>query len=275
MAFDINMQRENSKILNQILEKDFEDLTRQEQNTCNKALLDRLLIEFRKQDRSGIYGFTQRKLAYNSSRIEGSTLTEDQTSLLFETRTLYGDDIFRMKDVEEMNGHFSMFNKMLTAIQEPLSENIIKSLHYELKIGVFEDRANGYNIGEYKSRANRVGNIETSRPDMVQNDIQNLLTWYHNADINIETIALLHAKYENIHPFQDGNGRTGRILLFRECLKNSCIPLIISDDAKLEYIKVLYEAQTTGQINGLVNLFEKYQKDYYKEMQFYLRDYVI
>lgn len=127
MAFDINMQRKNSKILNLILEKDFEDLTRQEQNTCNKALLDRLLIEFRKQDRSGIYGFTQRKLAYNSSRIEGSTLTEDQTALLFETRTLYGDDIFRMKDVEEMNDHFSMFNKMLTTIQEPLSEDIIKS----------------------------------------------------------------------------------------------------------------------------------------------------
>ena len=124
-----------------------------ENETYMKRLKDRLQIEFKKQDRSGVYGYTQRSMAYNSNRIEGSTLTEKQTASMFETGTLYVDDpdmIFRTKDIEEMNGHFLMFNKMLDTLDLELTEELIKAFHYELKSGVFEDRANGYAIGDYK-----------------------------------------------------------------------------------------------------------------------------
>ena len=125
-------------------------------------LLERFQIEWKRRDRSGIYGLTQRLLAYNSNKIEGSTLTEEQTASLFDTGTLpKSDDYYRAKDVEEMNGHFLMFNKMLETIDQPLSQELIKQFHYELKSGVFEDRANGYAIGDYKKRPNIVGMYET------------------------------------------------------------------------------------------------------------------
>ena len=116
-----------------------------------EQLKKRLLIEFERQDRSGAYGFTQRSMAYNSNRIEGSTLTERQTASLFETGSFYPDsedDIFRAKDVEEMNGHFKMFNYMLKHLDEPVTEELIKGFHKSLKEGVFEDIANGYAIGK-------------------------------------------------------------------------------------------------------------------------------
>lgn len=118
-----------------------------ENETYMKRLKDRLQIEFKKQDRSGVYGFTQRSMAYNSNRIEGSTLTEKQTASMFETGTLYVDDpdmIFRTKDIEEMNGHFKMFDYVMKCMKDPLSEDIIKNMHKNLKEGVFEDRAIGY-----------------------------------------------------------------------------------------------------------------------------------
>ena len=121
-------------------------------------LLERLKIEREKFDRSGVYAFTQRLLAYNSNKIEGSTLTEEQTASLFDNGTLpKSDDYYRAKDVEEMNGHFLMFNKMLDTLDEPLTQELIKKFHYELKSGVFEDRANGYAIGDYKQRPNMIG----------------------------------------------------------------------------------------------------------------------
>ncbi|WP_455147378.1 hypothetical protein [Clostridium sp.] len=110
-------------------------------------LLERFLIEWKRRDRSGVYGFTQRLMAYNSNKIEGSTLTEEQTASLFDTGTLpKSDDYYRAKDVEEMNGHFLAFNKILETIEQPLSQELIKQFHYELKSGVFEDRANGYRL---------------------------------------------------------------------------------------------------------------------------------
>ena len=131
-------------------------------------LIQRFKIEQQKRDRSGIYGFTQRLMAYNSNKIEGSTLTEEQTASLFDTGTLpRSDDYYRAKDVEEMNGHFLMFNKMIDTLDEPLSEALIKAFHYELKSGVFEDRANGYAIGEYKKRPNMIGIYETALPEDV------------------------------------------------------------------------------------------------------------
>lgn len=185
----------------------------------NKALLWNLKSEYEREDRSGIYGYTQRTLAYNSNRIEGSTLTETQTAALFEEGYLpASDEVYRRKDIEEMNGHFLMFNKMLTTIDEPLSEEMIKEFHYELKAGVFEDRANGYAIGDYKQWRNTVGGMTLASPDEVKNKMRELLSWYEKQSVvSMETLAIFHAKYELIHPFQDGNGRTGRMILFREC----------------------------------------------------------
>ena len=171
-----------------------------------RNLLERFKIEHTKRDRSGVYGFSQRLLAYNSNKIEGSTLTEEQTASLFDTGILpKTDDYYRAKDVEEMNGHFLMFNKMLDTLDAALDQQIIKSFHFELKSGVFEDRANGYAIGDYKKRPNMIGILQTSLPSQVPEAMTELLNWYHTQDVSLKTLAEFHARYEIIHPFQDGN----------------------------------------------------------------------
>ena len=180
-----------------------------ELNNHVDVLLKRLIIEFEKQDRSGVYGETQRLLAYNSNRIEGSTLTYNQTASIFNTGTINGleDKFIKTKDIEEMNGHFTMFNNMLTTYNIELSEKLIKSYHYDLKCGVFEDKANGYPVGEYKNRGNRVSDIITISPSEVSSKMQQLLNKYNEKEkIALEDIAKFHAEYESIHPFQDGNG---------------------------------------------------------------------
>lgn len=175
-------------------------------STLIEKLITRLKLEFERKDKSGVYGETQRLLAFNSNRIEGSTLTYNQTSSIFETGTLFSDELVRTKDIEEMTGHFLMFNNMLKTFSHELSEELIKSYHYDLKSGVFEDKANGYPIGEYKSRGNRVSDIVTSKPEDVAQDIKQLIADYNSKDvITLEDIAIFHVRYESIHPFQDEN----------------------------------------------------------------------
>lgn len=235
------------------------------------ALLWCMNIEKEMNDRSGIYGFTQRCLAYNSNKIEGSTLNEDQTAALFEEGFLPPtEDTYRAKDIEEMNGHFLMFNHMLTTMEKPLSEELVKEFHYELKAGVFEDRANGYAIGDYKKRHNFVGNMSTASPEDVSCQMAGLIGWYHSVqNKNLETIAELHAKYEAIHPFQDGNGRTGRIIMFRECLKNHITPFIVQDSNRAAYITALRQAQTENDFTKLVKYFEVEQTDYQEQCRLF------
>lgn len=139
-------------------------------------LIERFKIERKRFDRSGVYAYTQRAMAYNSNKIEGSTLTPEQTASLFDNGTLpVNDDYYRAKDVEEMNGHFLMFNYMLDTLEEKLTENLIKQMHYELKSGVFEDRANGYAIGDYKTRPNMIGMYKTALPKDVEAEMKQLL----------------------------------------------------------------------------------------------------
>ena len=236
-----------------------------------KKLKERLFIEFNKRDRSGIYAVTSRELAYNSNKIEGSTLTENQTASLFDTGLLpVSDNVYRAKDIEEMNGHFLMFNHMLKTLDEDLSEELIKKFHYELKSGVFEDKANGYNIGEYKARPNIAGAMQTSLPVNVSDDMKELLIWYKNSEKNLRTIALFHLKYEKIHPFQDGNGRTGRVILFREALKNDIISPIIHDENRVEYIEGIKEYSDTDSSEKLLELLMKEQNKYMKTVKFFL-----
>jgi Fic family protein len=227
-------------------------------------LIERFQIEQRNNDRGGVYALTQRMLAYNSNKIEGSTLTEKQTASLFDTGTLSsGDALIRAKDVEEMTGHFLMFNEMLKTYSQPLSHKLIKRYHYKLKSGVFEDIANGYPIGEYKSRRNIVSDIVTAPPEAVEAQMTDLLERYNAApQHDLGDLARFHAEYETIHPFQDGNGRTGRIILFKECLKNGIIPFIVSDNKKADYYHALNAAQTKKEYGALEALFLAEQAEY-------------
>lgn len=236
-----------------------------------KFLFERFRIEREKFDRSGVYAYTQRLLAYNSNKIEGSTLTEEQTASLFDNGTLpKSNDYYRAKDVEEMNGHFLMFNKMLDTLEEFLSTNLIKQFHYELKSGVFEDRANGYAIGDYKKRPNMIGMYPTVRPEKVDQEMSSLIDWYHHQEVDISVLAEFHARYESIHPFQDGNGRTGRLLLFRECLKKEMIPIVIEDTNRNEYIDALKAYREEKDINKLRELFEEEQKFYFNKCRYFI-----
>ena len=238
----------------------------------NEQLIRRFQIERKKFDRSGIYAYTQRTLAYNSNKIEGSTLNEEQTASLFDTGMLpVSNDYYRAKDVEETNGHFLMFNKMIDTLDEPLSEVLIKAFHYELKSGVFEDRANGYAIGEYKKRPNMIGIYETALPEDVPEKMQELLAWYH--EIPVKTLAIMaqfHARYESLHPFQDGNGRTGRLILFRECLKADLTPVVIEYKHRVRYIEGLKEYRETGKTVLLEQLFMEEQEEYAKKVDYFL-----
>ena len=236
------------------------------------TLKKRFQIERKKFDRSGIYAYTQRALAYNSNKIEGSTLTEEQTASLFDSGTLpVNPDFYRAKDVEETNGHFLMFNKMIDTLDEPLSSHLIKCFHYELKSGVFEDRANGYAIGDYKQRPNMVGMYETTPPKEVAEKIEELLEWYHQQpQKDLEVLAEFHARYECIHPFQDGNGRTGRLILFRECLKSEITPVIIQDQNRNKYIEGLKEYRLSGTTALLQQLFTQEQANYQAKVEYFL-----
>ncbi len=235
-----------------------------------KFLFERFRIEREKFDRSGVYAYTQRLLAYNSNKIEGSTLTEEQTASLFDNGILpKSNNYYRAKDVEEMNGHFLMFNKMLDTLEESLSTNLIKQFHYELKSGVFEDRANGYAIGDYKKRPNMIGMYPTVRPENVDQEMSFLMDWYHQQEVDISILAEFHARYESIHPFQDGNGRTGRLLLFRECLKKEIIPIVIEDANRNEYIDALKVYREEKDIIKLIELFEKEQKIYFDKCSYF------
>ncbi len=231
-----------------------------------KSLVDeikkRLVYEFEHHKSGGVYATLQTMMAYNSNRIEGSTLTERQTYSIFETGSVFQEEdiAFRTKDVEEMTGHFRMFNNVLKILDNPLSEEMIKTMHYDLKVGVFEDVANGYPCGEYKSRPNRVGHITTALPEEIPEKMSKLLYEYNSKEsISLADLAKFHADYENIHPFQDGNGRTGRMILFKECLKNDILPIVIHDEHKSEYYKCLNAAQTNGDYNKLETFLKKEQ----------------
>lgn len=234
-------------------------------------LLERFQIERKKFDRSGVYAYTQRLLAYNSNKIEGSTLTEEQTASLFDSGTLpKSDNYYRAKDVEEMNGHFLMFNKMLDTLNSNLTQDLVKQFHYELKSGVFEDRANGYAIGAYKDRPNMIGIYQTTKPNNVEEEMSELMVWYRRQKVDLSILAELHVRYECIHPFQDGNGRTGRIITFRECLKNNIMPIVIEDANRNEYLESLKEYREKKSVLKLVELFKKEQEFYYEKCSYFM-----
>lgn len=240
-------------------------------STFIQFLSDRFRIEYAKRDRSGVYGFTQRLMAYNSNKIEGNTLTEEQTAFLFDNGILpKSEGYYRAKDIEEMNGHFLMFDKIIDTLDSTLTEKIIKDFHYEFKIGVFEDRANNYAIGDYKKLPNMIDMYETVLPSQVSDEMDKLLSWYNDQKITLETLAKFHARYESIHPFQDGNRRTGRLILFRECLYHGIAPFIIEDSNRPEYLDALKMYRQSQDVSALIVLFQKEQEYYWNRCQYFL-----
>lgn len=207
-------------------------------------LAKKLLDEKRDKFHGGLYHKTQVNLAYNSNRIEGSKLTEEQTRYIFETRTIGFKDqeAVPVDDIIETSNHFVAFDLMLETLDEPLEAAIIKKFHSILKSGTDDARKPWFGVGEWKKLPNEVGGVATSLPQNVETDIVKLTEWYNSLEnTRFEDIVAYHYRFERIHPFQDGNGRVGRLVLFRECLKQNVVPFIIDDSHKQFYYRGLSE----------------------------------
>lgn len=197
--------------------------------------------------KGGLYHQTQIRLAYNSNHMEGSRLTEDQTRSIYETRTIGATDGYeKIDDIIETVNHFRCFDYILSIADKELSEDIIKHIHLVLKSGTSDSEKEWFAVGDYKKRPNMIGDmIETIHPSKVASEIKKLLKEYRESDnITFEDIIDFHYQFEKIHPFQDGNGRVGRLIMFKECLKNNIPPFIIEDVAKEYYRRGLKEYST-------------------------------
>lgn len=207
------------------------------------TLLYRLTEEKNAKLKGSIYHQTQIKLAYNSNHIEGSRLTEDQTRYIYETNTIgFDKEPVNIDDIMETINHFQCFDYMIECANNTLDEEFIKNVHKILKTNISDSRISWFNVGEYKSRRNMVGDMKTVPPEKVKDEMNKLLEEYwKKQNITLEDILDVHVRFERIHPFQDGNGRVGRIIIFKECLKHNIVPFIIEDNLKFFYYRGLKE----------------------------------
>ena len=189
----------------------------------------------------GLYHETQVRLTYNSNRIEGSKLSEDQTRFIFETNTIGSEDGVPVDDIIETSNHFRAIDYVIDCAEEPLSEEIIKKLHKILKTGTKDSYLPWFNVGDYKQKANVVGGNETTPPNKVASEMKSLLEEYNGKNVTVKDIIEFHYRFERIHPFQDGNGRVGRLICFKECLRFNIVPFIIEDNKKVLYYRGLKE----------------------------------
>jgi Fic family protein len=255
-----------------------------------------LLTMLREQKASrlkgGIYHRTQIDLTYNSNHIEGSRLTHDQTRYIFETNTIgISDGIVNVDDIVETVNHFRCLDYIIDHAEEPLSESLIKQLHLLLKTGTSDSQKEWFAVGDYKRLPNEVGGIETCPPQEVHREMKNLISDYNHCKKNVikrepckpvcrwpsvnilskkvlEHILDFHVRFEQIHPFQDGNGRVGRLIMFKECLANGIVPFIITDELKLFYYRGLHE---WGHINGFLTDTCLTAQDQYKSLLDYFK----
>ena len=264
--------KKGENITSDIIEKVCLYLNCQPGDIMNIKKPDGKILSILKEERQmnlkgGLYHQTQILMAYNSNHIEGSRLTEEQTRYIYETNTIgVTKDLgsANIDDIIETVNHFSAFRYLLDIANETLSESIIKEFHKILKTGTSDAAKEWFNVGEYKSRPNVVGNKETSSPKNVSKDISVLLKNYISKDaITISDIIEFHHKFECIHPFQDGNGRVGRLVMFKECLKNDLIPIIILDSFKDFYYRGLKEFEKE---KGYLNDTCLHGQDIYEEL---------
>ena len=222
--------------------------------------------------KGNLYHNTQVIFAYNTNHIEGSKLTEDQTRYIFETNTILFENqtVASVDDILETANHFKLVDYMLELAEERLTEKIIKEFHKILKEGTSDSRKEWFNVGEYKKLANEAGGMKTSSPKQTPKDMQKLMEWYNSLEeITIKEIIEFHYRFERVHPFQDGNGRVGRIIAFKECLKNDIVPFIILDKDKLFYYKGLKEYK--NEKGFLIDTCLNAQDQYVNMIEYYLK----
>lgn len=207
------------------------------------TLLEILQDEKARKYAGGIYHRTQIELTYNSNHMEGSRLTHDQTRYIYETNTIGIETAaVAIDDILETVHHFRCIDLIIDRANAPLTESFIKELHRILKDGTSDARQDWFAVGDYKRLPNEVGGMETALPENVREEMHALLSYYRDGKSKtIEDLLDFHVRFERIHPFQDGNGRVGRLLLFKECLRYRIVPFIIEDDLKMFYYRGLRE----------------------------------
>ena len=237
--------------------------------------IKKALIDQKNMNLSGnLYHKTQLDFAYNNNAIEGSTITPDETASIYDTGTILTskDKVIVLKDATETKNHFTLFKYMLDTIDDKMTEDMIKKFHFILKDGTLTDsEKEWFNVGEYKSKKNFVGNITTTLPKNVAKDMKDLLDWYDKIPKKtLEDIIEFHVRFERIHPFQDGNGRVGRMIIFRECLYNNIMPFYIEDRNKEFYIRGIKEYQLNNEKGYLIDTCLNSQDNYEKLVKYFL-----
>ena len=267
---------ESIKKLAEIFEISIDELLKDEEefNISKYNILDILREQKNMKLKGNLYHNTQITFAYNTNHIEGSKLTEDQTRYIYETNTLLAekDSITNIDDILETANHFKLVDYMLDIAEKKLTEDIIKGFHKILKEGTSDSRKEWFTVGDYKKLSNEVGGLKTTEPKNVERDMKKLLEWYDSLkQVTIKDIIEFHARFEKIHPFQDGNGRVGRIIAFKECLKNNIVPFIILDKDKLFYYRGLNQYQSNKEKGYLIDTCLNAQDQYTEMVKYYLK----
>ena len=232
-------------------------------------LLTALTEQMEMRMKGGIYHKTQIDLTYNSNHIEGSRLSHEQTRYIFETNTIgVTQEAVNVNDIVETVNHFRCIDLIIEHATDELSIDFIKELHKVLKTGTSDSRKNWFAVGDYKRLPNEVGGEETCPPEQVAERMEEMLADYLNSKQQFEDILDLHVRFERIHPFQDGNGRVGRLIMFKECLCSGIVPFIITDELKMFYYRGLSE---WGHVNGYLTDTCLTAQDQYKTSLDYFR----
>lgn len=228
-------------------------------------LIARLKLEREGKLHGGIYDITQKRFAYNSNKIEGSRLTQEQTNLIFETQSIanIGQEGIKLDDLIESTNHFKCFDFILDSLEQELTQDYLKQLHAILKAGTSSQSNPLTPVGHYMVVDNEVGSIATVSAQHTEEAMLSLLIGYQSdSNKSLDQIVRFHVSFERIHPFADGNGRIGRLLAFKECLKNGLVPFIADDSNKLAYYGALANAQEKDEFSPLFAYFQEEQAFY-------------
>ena len=265
---------ESLKKLAELFKISVDELLREDEFDVSKINILEVLREQKSMKLKGnLYHNTQIIFAYNTNHIEGSKLTEDQTRYIYETNTLLTEkeSITNLDDIIETSNHFKLVDYMIDIADKELTQDMIKEFHKILKEGTSDSRKEWFAVGDYKRLTNEVGGLKTTEPKNVERDMKKLLEWYESLkQVTINEIIEFHARFEKIHPFQDGNGRVGRIISFKECLKNNIFPFIILDKDKLFYYRGLYQYQTNKEKGYLIDTCLNAQDQYTEMIKYYI-----
>ena len=257
---------ETIKKLSELFEFSIDELLKDD--TFDISKIDILAVLREQKDmriKGNLYHNTQITMTYNTNHIEGSKLSEEQTRYIYETNTLFADkdSATDIDDIIETINHFNLFDYMLDVAEKKLTEKVLKEFHRILKNGTSDSKKDWFAVGEYKKLPNEVGGLKTTDPKNVEKDMKKLLEWYESLkQVTINEIIEFHVKFEKIHPFQDGNGRVGRIIAFKECLRNKIVPFIILDKDKLFYYRGLNQYQTNKEKGYLIDTCLNAQDQY-------------